>query len=140
MNYYLTGIEGMPKLLECCEDPMRYFKKTLYSDAFRRFYQENVPTFDAIENGYNSVIDKEQFLENMAEAMAEYALSKVEECRKIREKERIQLDLNMMVAVFVIPMVLEYKGNSSRPLADKIIASWKKSFTKSKIQNGRAHD
>ena len=133
MNYYLTGIEGMPKLLECCEDPMRYFKKTLYSDAFRRFYQENVPTFDAIENGYNSVIDKEQFLENMAEAMAEYALSKVEECRKKSEKERLQLDLNMMVAVFVIPMVLEYKGNSSRPLADKIIASWKKAFPKSNI-------
>ncbi len=134
MNYYLTGIEGMPKLLECCADPMRYFKKNLYSDAFLRFYQENVPTFDAIENGYNSVIDKEQFLENMAEAMAEHALAKVDGCRKKSEKERLQLDLNMMVAVFVIPMVLEYKGNSSRPLADKIIASWKKAFPKSNIQ------
>lgn len=28
MNAYLTGIEGMPKLLDCCEDdPMQYFKK-----------------------------------------------------------------------------------------------------------------
>ena len=28
MNFYLTGIEGMPKLLDCCgDDPMKYFSK-----------------------------------------------------------------------------------------------------------------
>lgn len=134
MNYYLTGIEGMPKLLECCADPMPYFKKTAYSDAFHRFYQQNVVTFDAIENGYNSVIDKEQFLENMANALTEYALSRMGACRKKSEKEHMEMDLNMAVAVFVIPMVLEYKGNSSKPLSEKLLASWKKAFPKSNIQ------
>lgn len=134
MNYYLTGIEGMPKLLESCADPMRYFKKALYPDAFKQFYQQNLETFDAIENGYNSVIDKDQFLENMANALCEHALTKVNECRKKSEKERLQMDMNMSMAVFVLPMVLEYKGNSSKPLSDKLLAAWKKAFPKSNIQ------
>ena len=134
MNYYLTGIEGMPKLLECCANPMPYFKKTLYPDAFKQFYQQNLGTFDAIENGYNSVIDKEQFLENMADALCEHALAKVNACGKKSAKEHMQMDLNMAMAVFVIPMVLEYRGNSSKPLSDKLLASWKKAFPKSSIQ------
>lgn len=32
MNFYLTGIEGMPKLLDCCgDDPMKYFSKRCLS-------------------------------------------------------------------------------------------------------------
>jgi hypothetical protein len=134
MNYYLTGIEGMPKLLDDCSDPMPYFKKNLYSSTFKRFYQENIGTFDAIENGYNSVIDKDQFLENMANALTEHAVELIGACKRKSEKEHKQMDLNMAVAVFVIPMVLEYKGNSSKPLSDKLLESWKKAFPKSNIQ------
>ena len=34
MNFYLTGIEGMPKLLECCKDPLPYFKKKVYEEKY----------------------------------------------------------------------------------------------------------
>lgn len=134
MNYYLTGIEGMPKLLDSCADPLQYFKKSVYSDSFKRFYQQNLATFDAIENGYKSVIDKEQFLENMANALTEHAVAQVNACGKKNAKEHLQMDLNMSMAVFVIPMVLEYKGDSSKLLADKLLASWKRAFPKSNIQ------
>jgi uncharacterized UPF0160 family protein len=71
MNYYLTGIEGMQRMLNRSEESMKYFKKSAYSSAFQKMYQEYVPTFDAIENGYNSVIDNTQFITNMAEALVE---------------------------------------------------------------------
>lgn len=134
MNYYLVAIEGMPKLLECCMDPLPYFKKKVYPDAFKGFYQQNFATLDALENGYNSVIDKEQFIENMANALTDYAAEQVNACKKKNAREHLQMDLNMAMAVFVIPMVLEYKGNSSRPLSDKLLASWKQKFPKSNIQ------
>ena len=58
MNAYLTGIEGMPKLLDCCEDdPMQYFKKKTYADSFQKMYQQHITTFDAIEQGYNTLPD-----------------------------------------------------------------------------------
>lgn len=79
MNAYLTGIEGMPKLLDCCEDdPMQYFKKKTYADSFQKMYQQHITTFDAIEQGYNTVIDKEQFLSNMAEALCEVRHGKIQ--------------------------------------------------------------
>lgn len=134
MNYYLTGIEGMPKLLDCCKNPMAQFKKNLYTDAFQKMYQENLITFDAIENGYNSVIDNEQFITNMANALTEYAAQKVGACKRKSQKEQLMMELNMTMAVFVFPMILEYKGNSSRPLVDKLLESWKREFPKTNLQ------
>lgn len=134
MNYYLTGIEGMPKLLDGCEEPLKYFKKNVYPDAFKKMYQAHIETFDAIEKGYNSVIDKDQFLINMADALTAHAVEKLNGCRRKNEKERIQMDLNMSMAVFVIPMVLEFKGNSSQPLSEKLLESWKREFPKSNLQ------
>lgn len=134
MNYYLTGIEGMPKLLDCCEDPLRYFKKSVYPDTFKRLYCENTETFDAIENGYNMVIDKDQFLTNMSNALTAYAVEKVNGCKRRGDKERMMMDLNMSMAVFVVPMVLEFKGNSSKPLSEKLLESWKQEFPKSSLQ------
>lgn len=134
MNYYLTGIEGMPKLLDCCEDPLSRFKKNIYASEFQSMYQQNFQTLDAIENGYNSVIDKEQFLINMADVLAEHAAELVNSCRGKSKQERKMMDLNMAMAVFVLPMVLEYKGNSSQPLVDKLLDAWKKKFPKTNIQ------
>ena len=134
MNFYLTGIEGMPKLLECCKDPLPYFKKKVYEEKFKQLYQMNFETFDAIEKGYNSVIDKEQFLENMANALTEHAVEMVNSCKRKSDKEHLQMDLNMSMAVFILPMVLEFKGNSSKPLSEKLTNSWKKAFPKSNIQ------
>lgn len=134
MNYYLTAIEGMPKLLDCCAEPLPYFKKTVYPDAFKRLYCENTPTFDAVENGYNMVIDKDQFLTNMANALSEHAAELLNGCRRKGDRERMMMDLNMAMAVFVIPMVLEYKGKSSQPFSEKLLASWKERFPKSTLQ------
>ncbi|MEF2597296.1 MAG: CFI-box-CTERM domain-containing protein [Lachnospiraceae bacterium] len=135
MNAYLTGIEGMPKLLDCCEDdPMQYFKKKTYADSFQKMYQQHITTFDAIEQGYNTVIDKEQFLSNMAEALAKYGTEKYNSCTKKSQKERYLMDMNLTMAVFVLPMILEFHGNSSVPLSEKVLAAWKQEFPKSTLQ------
>ena len=77
MNNYLTGIEGMPKLLFCEGDPMANFKRNLYADAFKEYCQNNDVTYIAIESGYNKVIDKQQFISNMAAARAEKAKEQI---------------------------------------------------------------
>ena len=40
----------------------------------------------------------------------------------LSEKDMIQMNLNMQMVAFVLPGILDYKGQSSRPLADEIIA------------------
>lgn len=134
MNFYLAGIEGMPKLLDCCgSDPMKYFNKKTYSESFERIYQEHLATFDAIEQGYHMVIDKDQFLTNMAEALAQCAAGRYAGCRR-KDRERLLMDMNLTMAVFVLPMILNFHGDSSIPLSEKLIAAWKKEFPKTDLK------
>ncbi len=134
MNAYLTGIEGMPKLLLELENPLQSFHKKTYEDSFKRAYERNLPTLDAVESGYNLVIDKDQFLTNMAEALAKAAKSEVDKIEKRGKRDQQLVDYNMAMAVYVLPMILEYKGNSTKPLCEKVLAAWKKEFPKSNIQ------
>ena len=44
------------------------------------------------------------------------------------------MDMNLTMAVFVLPMILEFHGNSSVPLSEKVLAAWKQEFPKSTLQ------
>jgi hypothetical protein len=133
MNYYLTAIDGMTKLLEPADQAVASFERRLYADAFLAMYQRHAETFDALEQGYQIVIDKDQYLTNMAEALAQEAFRRVEGCKKRGEKERMLTDLNLEMVAYVFPMILRYDGESSRPLADKVTEAWKKVFPKTNI-------
>ena len=130
MNFYTVGIEGMPRLLLEIEAPMENFRKNTYEGAFKKYYEKNLVTYDAIENGYLSVIDKEQFLENMANALVDAAGDKVYGLPKKSQQEKLLVDYNISMAVYVLPAVLEFKGESSEKLADKLVKAWKKKFPK----------
>ncbi len=134
MNYYLTAIEGMPGMLDCAEGVLADFRKNRYKDAFQKIYLENQPVLEALEQGYLMVIDKDQYLTNMAEALADSACARVEACKRRGAKERVLMDLNLAMAVYVLPMILEYKGQSSKPFADKALESWKARFPKTNLQ------
>jgi len=135
MKDELSEIEGIHKLLDCCEgsDVMQFFQKKTYTDAFQKMYQEHVTVFDAIEDGYHAAEDGDQYLTALAEALAAYAVEKVGACSRKSKKEHLQMDLNMTMAVFVLPMILEYHGESSKLLASKMTESWKKSFPKTNL-------
>lgn len=134
MNYYLTAIEGMPKMLDCASGVLSDFRKNRYKNAFQKIYLENQPILEALEQGYLMVIDKDQYLTNMAEALAESANARVESCKRRGAKERVLMDLNLAMAVYVLPMILEYKGQSSKILADKAVNAWKAKFPKTNLQ------
>ncbi|MCD8347430.1 MAG: hypothetical protein LUD16_05645 [Lachnospiraceae bacterium] len=136
MNEELSELEEVHKLLDCCKDSdvMQLFQKKTYTDAFGRMYQEYIPAFDAIENGYHAADDKERYLTALADALTSYAVEKIDACSRKNKKEHLQMDLNMTMAVFVLPMVLEFHGDSSKPLADEMTRSWKRSFPKTNLQ------
>ena len=83
MSFYTTAIEGLPGMLLDVEDPIGNFKRKRYPTAFEAYYEQHLGTLEALENGYQQVIDKEQYLTNMAEAVAAGA-----EEALMREKEK----------------------------------------------------
>ena len=134
MNNYLTGIEGMRTMLNDIDVPLRNFKKNAYSTGFMAVYEKNLPVMDAIEELYNTVLDHDTLIDNMAKALVETAVEKYGSVTKRAQKEAVLLDMNMSMAIFVFPAILKYKGNSSRPLVDALLEQWKAAFPKTDLQ------
>lgn len=134
MNYYTVGVEGMPRLLLEIDNPLGNFKKKLYSTAFKSYYEKNLVTFQAVENGYQDVVDKEQFLANMADSLVNTAYEKIQAQGKKNNQEKLLMDYNLYMAVYVLPAVLEFHGESTEILTAKILAAWKERFPKTNIQ------
>ena len=134
MNNYLVALEGMKSMLLEIEKPMDSFKKKYYEENFNKVYQKCLPTLSAIEEVYNSVMEPDTTIKNMAKALVDTAVEKVDACPKKNQKQAMMMDLNLTMAVFIFPAFLNFKGNSSRPLVDQILVEWKEAFPKSNLQ------
>ena len=134
MSDYQTAVETMQKMLNKDISVLETFNKKNYKSSFEREYQKYVPAFDAIETLYHTVREPQEMLENMAQALTDSAVEQLNEIKRRSVRDNIQMNFNMQLAVFVYPSILHYKGDSSRPLCDAILASWKKAFPKSNVQ------
>ncbi|MDO5422855.1 MAG: CFI-box-CTERM domain-containing protein [Eubacteriales bacterium] len=134
MNFYTVAIEGLPQMLFGLEAPLENFKRDRYAGQFQAYCERHLATLEALENGYQSVIDKDQYLTNMAQAVADAAKAHLDEIPKKNQKEKALMDFNFCLAVYMIPSILEFGKESSEPLKDKILAAWKETFPKTNVQ------
>lgn len=132
MNDYELAMEGMSALLSEHEKYIASFSRASYSKNFMEYYRSVVPALDAVEKLYLSVKEPDTMLGNMASAVARSARQILEESPK-RKKEQVNINLSLMMAGYVFPALLQYKGESTKPLVDHILASWKEAFPKSNL-------
>lgn len=132
-NVYLTALHGMPGLLMQIQNPMENFKRNRYAEAFQRYYEDNLIVYQALEDGYNPAIDKEQFIENMARELVLEAGAQMDACKKKSKKESLMMEYNLRMVVYVLPGLLKFNGNSAKPLTDKLVLVWKEQFPQSNI-------
>ena len=86
---------------------MENFTFERYPDSFKRYCNKHKATLKAVEDGYLQVIDKEQFLTNMAEELANSAEKRIAEEEKKNAKEKLAANLNMCLVIYTLPAVLE---------------------------------
>ncbi|MEF2851847.1 MAG: hypothetical protein U0N86_05365, partial [Lachnospiraceae bacterium] len=94
MSFYTTAIEGLPGMLLNVDDPIGNFKRKRYPTAFEAYYEQHLVTLEALENGYQQVIDKEQYLANMAEAVAAAAEETLMQEKKKNKRANLLVDYN----------------------------------------------
>lgn len=87
-NTYLTALHGMEGVFEHMDPLLERFHKKFYMDAFSEFYESSFVAFQALEDGYHNAIDKEQFIANMANAVAGKADDILQGVTKKIEKKR----------------------------------------------------
>lgn len=128
MNDYALSIEGMPKLLSEIEDPLGNFKRKIYPEYFKKYYEANLVTYQAIDSYYESVEEKEAFLKELGTLIAEEAGKELDKIKKKTQREKTLIDYNLCLAVYVLPGILEFKGKASEALAEAVSAAWKERF------------
>lgn len=133
-NTYLTALHGMETLLDPMEDIMSSFNRQKYAASFQRFYAMYLPTFQALEEGYNNAIDKEQYLFNMAEAVVQNAVKRMEGVTRKSKRNAVTMDMNMCMVVFTIPSLKHFSGNVSDPFIEELLRQWKETFPDTNLQ------
>lgn len=132
-NTYLTALHGMEELLPTKEGALGSFNKRSYPGTFRAYYEARIEVYQALEDGYNTAIDKQQYLFNMAEAVVNSAEAVMAEISQKRKKEARLLDLNLNLVTYVIPAILEFGGESAKPLTEEILRQWKETYPKTNL-------
>ncbi len=127
------GMDNLPKLLMDIDNPLITFKKDRYEDFLKTTYHSHEDTLEAIEKAYRSTDDKEKVIYNFASNLVEEATKAIDAMPKKGAKEQKLMDLNLCLAVYVIPIILEYKNKSLEVLADKILEEWKIKFPKTNV-------
>ena len=132
MTDYQIAISGLETIFLDTDALIQSFKKAAYPPAFQKFYLKQVPVFDAIENLYGTVVDKDTMLENMAEAVASHAQDLLDKEVR-RNRETLRINISLVMAGFIFPSILKYGGASSQPLIEAIQKKWKEHFPKMNI-------
>lgn len=132
MNDYQTGLTGMKEALTETEALLRGFTRKAYADTFRDYYMGLLPAMEAIENLYQTVVDKDTMLMNMAGALASSAAEMREKVPR-RERESLDISLGLIMAGYVFPSLLKYNGDSTKPLVASVQKAWKDKFPKSNL-------
>lgn len=133
MNHYLNATDILSGLFSSADVSLDSFARKTYKGNFEKLYQSLVPAFDSIEELYKTVGVPQDMLANMAKTLTDQALARVEECKSKNAKETAKMNLNMQLAVFIFPAILNYHGESSQPFADAVGKAWKEAFPKSNV-------
>ena len=132
-NTYLTALHGLESIFCDMDKMLNKFHKKYYVDAFSEFYEANFAIYQAVEEGYNNAIDKEQYTKNMASAVTGNALKLFNNVAKKSKKHEMVMNLNLFMVVYVLPSLKKYNGNCVQPMIEEILKQWKEAFPESNI-------
>ncbi len=123
-EYYNKAMQGIVDMLMEIGDPMACFKKRTYPDAFQTYIHKYAAVTDAIEKVYQEEEQPQKWLEKLADRLVSSAERVLNDIPKKNKRGDQLINFNMCMAVYVIPALLEYKGQAMEPLTDLIVEKW----------------
>ena len=127
-QYYNDAMSGMDTLFDDMKDSMKNFNKKNYPGYFENMMKKYGKVFICIEAVYNHEENKEKWLNKLAERFVGYADEMIRSKKWKFQRENTLIDCNMFVVGFVIPAILEYKGDMSDPFAETLIDKLNETF------------
>lgn len=125
---YNEAMGGMDTLFEDMQASLKGFKKKTYPEIFEAMMKKYGTVFLCIEQIYQESENKEKWLQKAAERFTNYAKEMIASEKRKFKRENMQIDCNMFVVAYVIPAILEYRGEMSEPFAEKVKECWNEAF------------
>ena len=125
---YNEAMMGMDSFFEEMKDSMANFSKKRYPSYFEDLQKKYGKVLLSVEEIYNEEEDKEAWLNKLGERLVNHAKELVASKKWKFQRENLQIDCNMFVVSYIIPLILEYKGISSEAFAQAVANNWDKAF------------
>jgi len=132
--------EQLPQMILDNMHLIKKFKAGTYKDTFDDLFRTYRPVFAHIEEQYLNTEDKETFIREISEDFVGKVKQQYDAKKTKVNKETLILDYNMLMASFVVPCILEYRGDCTEILADALISTWNHTFTRYTIKKGTFAD
>lgn len=132
-NNLQTAMQQLPKLLLEMDNPLDGFKKERYESYFKGFYEENEDMLHCVWKVVCYSSNQTEAVESIALELVNQAVLVIDSIPKKGAKEQKLMDFNLSLAVYVIPIILEYKNKALEVLVDKILEEWKNKFPKTNV-------
>lgn len=127
-EYYNKAMQGIVDMLLDIGNPMASFKRNAYPDAFQVYVHKYADVVDAIEKVYQEEENPQQWLEKLASRLVDTVERELNDIPKKNKRSDQLINYNMSMAIYVLPSILEYKGQSVEPLTDLLVEKWNVTF------------
>lgn len=125
---YNDAMAGMDTLFDDMKGSMKSFNKKKYPGFFENMMKKYGRVFICIEEVYNYESNKEKWLNKLAERFVGYAQNMIQSEKRKFKRDNMQIDCNIFVVSYVVPAILEYKGNMSESFAQILLDCWNETF------------
>ncbi len=128
--------EKAGKLFEDMDKHLQLFKRESYRDHFEAYGKLHAEFFGEIRSLLRELEDTEEDteLKKIADYVVEAALEKRKTFTSRLNREGEQLNLNMLVVVYVLPSICAIKEERAEELAEILCEAWNEAFRGTRIQ------
>ncbi len=119
--------ESIIQLFDSVKSGFENFKRNTYKDAFEAYFRSNYEIYTMLEKTYEYDDRNKTVFYSLADTFVNVIHNRIKDFNK-RKKERILIDYNLTMAVYVIPGILHYGGEFTDVFTGLLIQSWKKEF------------
>lgn len=127
-EYYNRAMQGIEDMLLLAGNPMAFFKKDKYPEGFQSYLRQYIEVIDAIEKVYQEEADPSAWLDKLADRLVSGAKRELDGIQKKGKRTEKMTDFNMTLAIYLLPAILEQKGQAAEPLTDRIVEKWNVAF------------
>lgn len=125
-------LENAAQLVQSVQNPLKKFNKQDYPSQLEKYSYEHEQLIEAIKSYFNEKNEGE--IKEFANVFAFSLVSPIQYAQESVSKKTIrdknQIDLNLVLVIYVFPLLQDKLGENGKILSEAVIEEWKKAFPK----------